>query len=194
MNQDRVTVAKKTLGWLDDTDGPTLNRYALGCQGPFVELGSFAGKSTVWIGDAADQLNTVVFAVDWHRGSPEMAVGSECHVPEAMDPTTGRHDTLRLFRATIEAADLEDVVIPVVGTTDTVGAYWTTPIGFLFIDACHDGPVMTDYETWAPHIRPGGVLAFHDVTIATIAGAVDRAIGDGFEFVDLIASLAILRR
>ena len=41
---------------------------------------------------------------------------------------------------------------------------WRTPLGLLFIDGGHaDDVAMADYEGWAPHVVPGGVLAFHDV-------------------------------
>lgn len=194
MNPNRLQVATDCLGYLHDTDGPALNQYALQATGPYVELGSFAGKSACWIGDAAETNRTVLFAVDWHRGSPEMAPGKECHIPEAVDPTTGRHDTLRLLRATIEAAELEDVVIPVAGTSQTVGRWWNTPIGFLFIDACHDDPVLDDLSAWEPHLRDDGWLLFHDSPIPPIARAIDRAAGRGWQIVDEIESLTVMHR
>lgn len=186
--------ALDVLGWLHDDEGPALRRYARQSPGALVELGSFAGKSTVWIGDAAEGLGLPLFAVDWHRGSPEMAADRECHIPEAIDPRTGRHDTLGLLRATLERADLEDTVVPVVGDSVKVGGWWRTPIGFLFIDACHDDRVMSDYRTWAPHIVPGGWLLFHDSPIPAITRAIDQAVADGFELVEVVDSLTVLRR
>jgi hypothetical protein len=194
MRSERVALAEATLGWLHPGEGEALNEWALQCDGPFVELGSFAGKSTVWIGDAAEHRGTVLFAVDWHRGSPEMAPDRECHVPEAVDPSTGRHDTLRLLRATVEVAGLEDVIIPVAGTSQTVGRWWGGDVGFLFIDACHDEPVMQDHLVWSPLVRPGGLLAFHDSPIPAISRAIAEAIAGGFEQVDVVESLTLLRR
>jgi MMP 1-O-methyltransferase len=194
MNPLREDLAFRTLGWLHDTDGPTLHRYALECDGPFAELGSFAGKSTIWIGDAAQQRDTIVWAVDWHRGSPEMDEGEDCHIPEAIDPVTRRHDTLRLLRATVDAADLEDVIIPIAGTSQTVGRWWQGDVGFLFIDACHDAPVIVDYQLWGPRVRSGGILAFHDSPIPVIAQAIRMAKADGFETVEVVNSLTVLRR
>lgn len=194
MNPEREAVAEACLGYLHPTDGPILNRLALTCDGPFVELGSFAGKSTTWIGDAAEQRDTIVFAVDWHRGSPEMEPGQDCHIPEAIDPETGRHDTLRLLRRTLEAANLEDVVIPVTGRSQTVGKWWTTDIGFLFIDACHDVSVVEDYGLWSPRVRPGGLMAFHDWQIPPIHHCVRHAAGHGFELIEQDPSISVLRR
>lgn len=194
MRADRVALAESTLGWLHPGEGKALNRYALTCDGPFVELGSFAGKSAVWLGDAAEQVGTVLFAIDWHRGSPEMAEGEDCHIPEAVDPSTGRHDTLRLLRATVEAAGIEDVVVPVAGTTQTVGRWWDTQVGFLFIDACHDAQVIRDAALWAPLVAPGGLLCFHDSPIPAVGRAIYNCRQSGFELVGVVESLTILRR
>lgn len=192
MRADRVAVADDTVGWLHPGEGEALSRHAT--LGPFVELGSFAGKSTVWLGDAAEREGTTLFAVDWHRGSPEIDEGRECHKPEAIDPRTGRHDTLGLLRHTLDCAGLEDVVVPVVGTTELVGRWWSTPIGFLFIDACHDEQVVRDAATWAPLVVPGGVLCFHDSPIPHIERAIYNCQQDGFELVEVVESLTVLRR
>ena len=107
---------------------------------------------------------------------------------------TNRHDTLGLFRSTIERAGLEDTVVAVVGTSQLVGAHWGAPLGFCFIDACHDAPVLEDHMLWAPHVMSGGFLLFHDSAIPVIAEAIARAKSDGFEPVGIVESLTILRR
>ena len=80
-----------------------------------VEIGSYCGRSTVWLGAAARAAGTVLFAVDHHRGSEENQAGWEHHDPTVVDPRTGRWTRCRSFRATIHDAGLEDVVIAVVG-------------------------------------------------------------------------------
>lgn len=182
-------------GWLHPAEGPMLHTYArLGAQlGPLLEVGSYCGRSTCWIGDAAAEEGTVVFAVDHHRGSPEMAADRECHDSDVVDPVTGRHDTLIHFRRTIERADLEHIIIPVVGSSHQVGPYWTTPVGFAFIDAAHDDVgVLYDAETWSRHVLPGGYLLFHDTPIPGISRAVDSL--EGFQLVDQVDSLKVLTR
>jgi MMP 1-O-methyltransferase len=54
--------------------------------------------------------------------------------------------------------------VAVVADSPTLGRHWTTPLGLLFIDGGHGTePAHRDYETWVPHVAPGGILAIHDV-------------------------------
>jgi MMP 1-O-methyltransferase len=131
---------------------------------PMVEIGSYCGRSTVWLGAAARVAGAVLFAVDHHRGSEENQAGWEHHDPTVVDPRTGLMDTLPMFRATIHDADLEDVVIAIVGASPAVARHWTAPLSLLFIDGGHGRePARLDYEGWSPHVAIGGTLAIHDV-------------------------------
>jgi len=130
----------------------------------FVEIGSYCGRSTVWLGAAARVCGTVLFAVDHHRGSEENQAGWEHHDPTVVDPRTGKMDTLPTFRDTVHDAGLEDVVVAVVGHSPAVAAHWRMPLAFLFIDGGHgEEPARSDYEGWTPHVAVGGTLAIHDV-------------------------------
>jgi len=131
---------------------------------PMVEVGSYCGRSTVWLGAAARAAGTVLFAIDHHRGSEENQAGWEHHDPTVVDGRTGLMDTLPTFRATIRDAGLEDVVIAVVGQSPVVAAHWSTPLSFVFIDGGHgQEPARLDYEGWSRHVAVGGTLAIHDV-------------------------------
>jgi predicted O-methyltransferase YrrM len=169
--------------------------------GPLLEVGSYCGKSAVYLGAAAQAGATVLFSVDHHHGSEENQSGWEHHDPEVVDPATGRMDTLPFFRRTIEAAELERVVVGVVGDSRTVARHWRTPLGLLFVDGGHAlDLVVADYEGWAPHVAPDGVLVFHDVFEDPSAGGQapyevwKRAVADGFEPVSTTGSLRVLRR
>jgi MMP 1-O-methyltransferase len=131
---------------------------------PWVEVGSYCGRSTVWLGAAARQAATVVFAVDHHRGSEENQVGWEWHDPSLVDDELGVMDTLPRFRRTIYEAGLDDVVVAVVGASPVVARWWGRPLSFCFIDGGHgEEPARADYQGWAPHVAVGGILAIHDV-------------------------------
>ena len=135
-----------------------------GRVGPLLEVGSYCGKSAVYLGAAARAGGTVLFSVDHHRGSEENQAGWEHHDPEVVDPETGRMDTLPFFRRTIERAGLEDVVVAVVGDSPAIAAALATPLGLVFVDGGHAlDVVLADYEGWSPHVAAGGLLVFHDV-------------------------------
>jgi predicted O-methyltransferase YrrM len=169
--------------------------------GPLLEVGSYCGKSAVYLGAAARARDTLLFSVDHHRGSEENQAGWEHHDPEVVDPETGRMDTLPFFRRTVAIAGLETVVVAVVGQSTTVAANWATPLGLVFIDGGHAlDVVMADYESWSRHVAPDGLLVFHDVFERPADGgqapfeAWKRAIGDGFEAASTTGSLRVLCR
>jgi predicted O-methyltransferase YrrM len=131
---------------------------------PLLEVGTYCGKSAIYLGAAAREAGTVLFTVDHHHGSEENQAGWEHHDPTLIDPDTGRFDTLPTFRRTIGGAGLEDVVVAVIGESTTVARHWTTPLAFLFIDGGHGSDVAwADYRAWTPKLAAGGTLAIHDV-------------------------------
>ena len=152
-------------GFLPDDEAVALHQAALRAPpGPLLEIGTYAGKSAVWLGAAARLRGGVLVTVDHHRGSEEHQPGWPYHDPDLVDPVAGRTDTLPALRRTLAAAGLEEVVVAVVGRSAVVAALWSTPLSLVFIDGGHtDAAATADYEGWAPHLVPGGVLAVHDV-------------------------------
>jgi len=129
-----------------------------------LEIGSYCGKSAVYLGSAAAERGTVLFALDHHRGSEENQAGWEWHEPDLVDPTVGRIDTLPTFRRTVFDAGIEGSVVALVGESATVAKYWKARLSLLFIDGGHGRePANRDYENWVPHIQMGGLLVIHDV-------------------------------
>ena len=166
MRPDRLEVARQAPGFMPDDEGMALHRAGLAAavSGPLLEIGSWCGKSSVYMGDAAEHAGTVLFCVDHHRGSEENQAGWEHHDPALVDPRTGRIDTLPSFRRTVEDAGLEATVVAVVGESTRVAAHWQTRLGMVFVDGGHGRrPAHADYEAWAPLITAGGFLAIHDV-------------------------------
>ncbi len=183
-------------------EGLALHEAAAATTGPLLEVGTYCGKSAIYLGAAARRTGTVLFTVDHHRGSEENQAGWEHHEPDLVDPDTGRLDTLPTFRRTIRTAGLEDVVVAVVGDSPTVARHWATPLGFLFIDGGHGHePAHRDYDGWLPHLRVGGTLAIHDVFPDPADGGrppfeiYQRALGSGaFTESGATGSLRVLRR
>lgn len=158
--------AESAKGFMPPDEGLALYDAALagGERGPLLEIGTYCGKSTLYLAAAARACGTVVVTVDHHRGSEENQPGWEWHDDSLVDPRVGKLDTLPHLRATLHDAEVEDVVIAVVGKSTTVARVWRQPVGFLFIDGGHsDEAAMSDYESWSPHVAVSGLLAVHDV-------------------------------
>jgi MMP 1-O-methyltransferase len=153
---------------MPDEEGEALYRVAIEAGrsglGPIVEIGTYRGKSALYLGSAALETGSLVFTIDHHRGSEENQLGWDHHDPTIVDPGSGRIDTLPFARRVIADAGLEDHVVLVVGESMRVASVWSTPLALLFIDGGHGtDPAWADYREWAPKVAPGGYLAIHDV-------------------------------
>jgi len=203
MEDDLRALAARTKGFMPEAEGQALYEAGLigGRIGPLLEVGSYCGLSALYLGSAARQAGTVLVTVDHHRGSEETQPGWEHHDPEVVDPRTGLTDTLPFLRRTIEEAGLEGVVIPIVGDSPTIAPLITTGLGLLFIDGGHALDVaMADYEAWAGHVAPQGLLAIHDVFEDPADGGQapfrvwQKAVADGFVPLSITGSLRVLER
>lgn len=204
MDARLLDAARGAEGFMPEAEGLALHAAGLegGAVGPLLEIGTYCGKSAIYLGAAARERDTVCFTVDHHRGSEENQAGWEHHDTRLVDPRTGRMDTLPWFRRTIEDAGLEDVVVAVIADSPTVARHWATPLGLCFVDGGHAYDVaLADYEAWAPHVVPGGLLVFHDVFEDPAEGGqapllVWQAAVDSGRFapVSTTGSLRVLRR
>ncbi|MEQ8859607.1 MAG: class I SAM-dependent methyltransferase [Pseudomonadales bacterium] len=160
-------------GFLHPEEGARLHALALdaAASGPCLEVGSYCGKSTVYLGSACLALGQLLYAVDHHRGSEEHQPGEAYHDPDLLDPDSGRVDSFRVFRDTLVRAGLEQTVVPIVAASATAARYWNTPLALVFIDGGHSREAaLADYRSWAAHLRPGGILAIHDLFPDPAAG------------------------
>jgi predicted O-methyltransferase YrrM len=161
-----VKAAEAARGFMPPAEGLALHDTAAAYarRGPVLEVGTYCGKSTIYLAAAVRSAGQFVITVDHHRGSEENQPGWEYHDTELVDPQAGRLDTLPHFRSTLAASGLEDSVIAIVGRSADVARLWSAPLGMLFIDGGHtDAAAVADYQGWAPHLAPGGALAIHDV-------------------------------
>lgn len=196
-------LADEVVGFMPADEGRAL--YAAAIEfldgGVGVEIGTYCGKSTVLLGAAALARDSVLYTVDHHHGSEEHQVGWEFHDTSMVDPTTGLFDTLPTFRHTLDAADLGDHVVAVVGKSPVAARGWRTPLQMLFIDGGHsEAAAQQDFENWAKWVQPGGGLLIHDVFPDPRDGGRPpyniycRALENGFEDVSEMKSLRVLRR
>jgi predicted O-methyltransferase YrrM len=201
---DYRLAAEAARGFMPPAEGEALFEAALryAPAGLIAEIGTYCGKSTIYLAAAASQAGQLVLTVDHHRGSEENQPGWEYHDASLVDPAVGLLDTLPYFRSTLAASGLERHVIAIVGRSADVAARWHEPLGMLFIDGGHSEAAATaDYEGWAPLVRPGGALAIHDVFPDPADGGqapyhvYQRALASGaFREVSVTGSLRVLER
>jgi predicted O-methyltransferase YrrM len=199
----RRAVADGARGFLPDDEADALRAAAADADpGLWLEIGTYCGKSTVHLGAVAEAAGARLVTVDHHHGSEENQPGWEWHDASTVDAYTGRMDTLPFLRHTLHDAGLESTVSVLVASTQQVGAWWTSPVQLLFLDGNHtENVAQHDYEQFARHVVPGGLLVVHDVFPDPADGGrppyhvVMRAIESGaFEFVRSCGSLWVLRR
>jgi MMP 1-O-methyltransferase len=203
MPADLLALALATKGFMPEDEGDLLFEVAVEAlrRGPGLEVGTYCGKSTVYLGAAARASGSTVFTVDHHRGSEENQAGWDYHDPTLADPQFGRLDTLPTFRHTIKQAGLEDEVVTVVGRSKTVSSHWRTPLALLFVDGGHtDEHAGNDYTGFGRWVAHGGTMAIHDVFPDPRDGGRPpygiylRALDSGFQESRALGSLRVLTR
>ncbi|WP_035855646.1 class I SAM-dependent methyltransferase [Cryptosporangium arvum] len=198
-----AALAESVKGFMPADEGLALHAAALAHlgDGVAVEIGTYCGKSSIYLGHAASLTGGTVVTIDHHRGSEEHQEGWEYHDRSLVD-STGRLDTLPELRRTLAAARLEHVVTPIVGRSVDVARWWAHPVDLLFIDGGHtDEAARADLRGWAPWVRAGGALVIHDVFPDPADGgqapyriyreAID---GGAFAEVSVTGSLRVLER
>jgi MMP 1-O-methyltransferase len=190
-------------GFLAPTEAEALFHlaYTSAALGPCLEIGSYCGKSTVYIGSACKLTENILFAVDHHRGSEEHQLGEEYHDPDLYNVQLNAMDTFPTLRHTLNQFDLEDCVVPLVAPSQIVVKKWATPLGFVFIDGGHSEAQATiDCLSWASQLNPGGILAIHDIFDDPARGgqgpfrALQSVLSTGkFNWISQVESLGILQ-
>ena len=204
MPGDLRAKARAAKGFMPDDEGHLLYDAAVrrrASRAAALEVGTYCGKSAVYLGAAARAAGSTVFTVDHHRGSEENQAGWEYHDPSLADPEFGRLDTLPAFRRTINDAGLEEEVVAVVGRSTTVAAHWRTPLALVFIDGGHtDEHAGNDYDGWGRRVQHCGTLVIHDVFPDPADGGQApyriylRALASGFEEARALGSMRVLTR
>lgn len=142
-------------GWLHPQEGKFLYKAAKNCKGKgvIVEIGSWKGKSTIWLAKGSKAGSGVkVYAIDPHTGSSENR------------DKYGKVWTYPEFEHNITEADVQDIVVPLIKTSEESGREWDgKAIELLWIDGAHEYEmVKQDFELWSQYLIEGGIIAFHD--------------------------------
>src|SRR5262249_37038060 len=153
-------LARSCKGFLDEEEGLRLHDLARehAHLGPVLEVGSYCGKSSIYLGTGARAAGGMLVCVDHHRGSEEHQPGEEYHDPGLLDAASGAIDSLPVLRRTLRAADLESSALLLVAPSPVAARYWSVPLGLVFIDGGHShAAANADYEGWADKVAPGGI-------------------------------------
>lgn len=151
-------------GWLSVDEAIALFELARSLPGErpvVVEIGSWQGKSSVVLakglrGKAGARLH----CIDPFDGSATDASAGEY----ASKLAAGSQPLRDAFTANLAAAGVLQLVTALAGRSHDFAPTFTTPIDLLFLDGDHaHDAVARDVREWAPKIRPGGLLAMHDV-------------------------------
>ncbi len=149
-------------GWLNPEAGAAMYNFVRNHAegGVVVEIGSWKGLSTVWLGcGVKDRGHGRVYCVDTWQGSDE---------PEhtRLLQGYGENQLYDEFMANMENVGLSDFIVPIKMTSLEAAGKWEEgpSIGFLHIDAGHEYKyVREDFEIWSPFVKPGGFVVFDDV-------------------------------
>jgi len=141
-------------GWLAPDEGALLYMAAQSCtgSGAIVEIGAWKGKSTIFLAKGSKAGNNVkVYSIDPHTGASEQkAVNANIWTyPE--------------FKTNIHALNVDDIITPIVKTSEEAEKEWDLPIELLFIDGAHEYElVKQDFELWYPYVIKKGMVLMHD--------------------------------
>lgn len=169
---------------------------------PCLEIGSYCGKSSVYLASACKYTGSALYALDHHRGSEEHQEGEQYHDSDLFDRDRKCMDSFPEFRQTLALFDLCDVTIPVVSRSEVVARHWHTPLSMVFVDGGHSPQAaMHDCLEWSKHVVAGGIMAVHDIFENVNEGgqgpylAVQRLLQEArFVLREKVNSLGILQR
>jgi len=168
--------SKSVTGWLSESQGLALYQMARwSVDGGVLEIGSFCGKSTLFIALGCKHSNSKFYAVDPHK---RMFEGGKEQYALNYQPFTG--NSLAELRAALESCNLAAHATLLVATSAEARRQLTfQPLKLVFVDGSHDyADVLLDYELWHEMIVIGGRLVFHDSNFEwvnqTIQANLDR--------------------
>ncbi len=143
-------------GFFSEEEGRWYARFARALQGGiFVEVGSWKGRSTSFIGPICNANKTRLVCVDHFRGSHDM-LASRYHAALAVE------DIEQTFRANMRALAIE---VELLAEPSAVAArrFLGGSVDRVFLDGGHDSASVTeDLALWGERVQSAGIIAGHD--------------------------------
>ena len=156
---------EKIKGFMPPHEGEVLIKWAskFSIKGVIMEIGTYCGKSSIYLSVGAKKNNQIVFTLDHHLGSEEHQINEEYFDKEIYDYSEKRVNTLPLLIQNINHFKIENIV-PIISESTKASINWDTNLGILFIDGGHSfESANNDYLCWEPKIIKGGALIIHDI-------------------------------
>ena len=90
---------KNLKGFMPDHEGMALFKWAkkFSALGPIIEIGTYCGKSSMYLSSGAKKNDQYVFTIDHHLGSEEHQINEEYFDEETYDHNNKRVNTLPLL-------------------------------------------------------------------------------------------------
>ena len=197
MNLKEIDIVK---GFMPSNEGMALLKWAekFSSIGPILEIGTYCGKSTLYLCAGAKNNNENVFTIDHHSGSEEHQLNEEYFDEEIYDQTINAINTLPIFIKNVNKFKATNI-IPIVSDSKKVSLNWSTNLGMVFIDGGHSyESANTDYISWEPYIAKKGALVIHDIFENPKDGGqapyeiYKKALNNGYKLYGRVATIACL--
>jgi hypothetical protein len=151
-------------------------------QGCIVEVGSYRGRSTVALAEAAQ---VPVYAVEPHEEFTGM-LGREF----------GPEDRAAFYKTMLKTGAYEKVRL-VNLSSEVVTPGWSVPVGLLWIDGDHRyEAVSRDFRCWEPHLAEAAPVVFDDSTNPDVGPyrLIEDLKAEGWHVVEVVDKSTVMTR
>ena len=155
----------KLKGFMPQHEGIALTKWSekFSSIGPIMEIGSYCGKSAIYLSKGAILNDQLVYTIDHHFGSEEHQIKEEYFDSEIFDYKNQRVNTLPLLIKNINKIQVKNIV-PIVSNSVDIASKWDAKLGMVFIDGGHSFKAANnDYVSWSTKIKKNGALVIHDI-------------------------------
>lgn len=193
---------KDIKGFMPEHEGKALYKWArkFSEYGPLLEIGTYCGKSSMFLSEGAQANNQYVYTIDHHMGSEEHQVNEEYFDIEIFDELSKRINSFPLFLENINNFGIKNIV-PIVNESSLVAESWNSPLAMVFIDGGHSlETAMNDFMSWHEKIISGGALVIHDIFENSEDGGQApyevymHALKNGFNDFDRVDTIVCLKK